>query len=264
MGLHKLLWKAFEAMSGFERRESGSSKLFLKFSGPKEIDQKVNLFRSAYEVELRSVLKARDINLVLDVGANRGDFSSFLRNQVGYSGKIISFEPVPGAFRRLQEAAAGDPLWEVQNLALGSRDTILEINVAESSEFSSFLESNQYSRDQFGQRAVGSQKKSVAVRRMDGFLRNEVPDLVSKRIFLKIDTQGYDLEVYGGLGETLKHIVALQSEVSVIPIYKEMPSWLDSLSFFNAQGFQTVGLFPVTRDGLRVIEFDYLLIRDDS
>ncbi len=150
------------------------------------------------------------------------------------------------------------------NLALGSRNTLMEINVAASSEFSSFLESNQYSLDQFGKRAIGSKKQRVVVRRLEDFIGENSFPLESARIFLKIDTQGYDLEVYAGLGETLKHVAAMQSEVSLIPIYNEMPSWIDSLSFFQKQDFQVVGLFPVTREDLQVIELDCLLIRRAS
>lgn len=79
-----------------------------------------------------------------------------------------------------------------------------------------------------------------------------------------MDTQGYDLEVFSGLGEKIRHVIAMQSEVSVIPIYKKMPAWIESISVFEKQGFQVVGLFPVTRDFLCVIEYDCLLIRRAS
>jgi FkbM family methyltransferase len=264
LGFKKKFWTFIEKTRGFEKREAGSSKILFNRSGAEDFDSKINLYRTAYELELKSLFKACQIDLVLDVGANKGDFPLFLRERIGYSGRIIGFEPVAGAFLELQKAAAKDPLWQVFNLALGSRNTRMEINVAASSEFSSFLDSNQYSLAQFGKRAIGSQKQRVVVRRLEDFLGEISFPLESARIFLKIDTQGYDLEVYAGLGETLKHVAAMQSEVSLIPIYKEMPSWIDSLSFFQKQAFQVVGLFPVTREDLQVIELDCLLIKRAS
>ena len=264
MGLKKKFWNFVEKTRGFEKREAGSSKILFNRNGAEDFDTKINLYRTAYELELKSVFKTGNIDLILDVGANKGDFSLFLRDRIDYSGQIIAFEPVAGAFRELQKAAAKDPLWQVFDLALGSRNTTLEINVAGSPEFSSFLESNQYSQGQFGERAIGSQKQLVVVRRLDEVLNEILPNLGSRKIFLKIDTQGYDLEVFSGLGDKIEYVTAMQSEVSVIPIYKKMPSWIESISVFEKQGFQVVGLFPVTRDFLHVIEYDCLMIRRAS
>ena len=49
---------------------------------------------------LKSLLKILDINCVLDVGANRGQFAHELR-AIGYGGDIISFEPVNREFEVL-------------------------------------------------------------------------------------------------------------------------------------------------------------------
>ena len=65
-------------------------------------------------------IENRGINLVLDVGANTGQFGRSLRNR-GYAGRIISFEPVKEAFTALENAARGDDLWTTSNLALARR-----------------------------------------------------------------------------------------------------------------------------------------------
>ena len=53
----------------------------------------------------------------------------------------------------------------------------------------------------------------------------------------------------------------MQSEVSLIPIYEDMPHWTESIEMYEAAGFGVVGLYPVTRDDGRVIEYDCLLKR---
>ncbi|MGO9527578.1 MAG: FkbM family methyltransferase [Verrucomicrobiia bacterium] len=97
-------------------------------------------------------------------------------------------------------------------------------------------------------------------RRLDDVLDEVAPDCHRKRIFLKMDTQGYDLKVFKGLGNKLDHIVAIQSEVSLIPIYENMPHRTDSISLYERAGFGVAGLFPVTLDACRVIEHDCLMV----
>src|SRR5690242_17748917 len=87
----------------------------------------------------RSRLTAhRKIDLLLDVGANTGQFARSMR-ELGFSGRIISFEPLHDAFLSLQETAKNDPLWDVQNYALGERDGVATINVSQNLLSSSLL-----------------------------------------------------------------------------------------------------------------------------
>src|SRR5262245_27620242 len=84
------------------------------------------------------LMKNRGIGLVLDVGANRGQFGKLLR-QLGFRGRIVSFEPLKDAFATLRRLTANDPLWECHNLALGDSDRTASINISANSYSSSFL-----------------------------------------------------------------------------------------------------------------------------
>lgn len=211
----------------------------------------------SYRAQIRSVIERSDIDLVIDAGANEGQFARSLRSF--YAGQILSFEPVTFAFDKLAEAASADPKWHVYKLALGSRDCTQTINVSDRTLFSSLLKSNDYCAQRFGDRAKGKHKEVIRICRLDGLLEEIVPDIGSKRVFLKMDTQGYDLEVFKGLGQRLERVTALQSEVSLISIYEGMPHWTDSISLYERTGFGVVGMFPVNRDSGRVIEYDCLL-----
>jgi hypothetical protein len=106
----------------------------------------------------------------------------------------------------------------------------------------------------------------VSVRRLDGLLDEVVAGIDDPRIFLKMDTQGYDLRVFAGAGDRIKDVLGLQSEISSVPLYEGMPRMAEAIATYEAGGFETTGIFPVTRDPerLRIIEFDIIMIRVEA
>jgi Methyltransferase FkbM domain len=113
--------------------------------------------------------------------------------------------------------------------------------------------------DQFGANLLAGD----VVRRLD----NVLPEIVEsgERIFLKMDTQGWDLEVLRGASGVLGDIKAIQSEVSLVPIYGRMPNLQASLDHFRELGFSLAGLFRVTYDSSnRVVEFGCVCVADTS
>ena len=216
----------------------------------------------SHRAQIISIIEQFKIDLVIDVGANEGQFAQWLRHL--YLGDILSFEPVSSAFEKLAASASSDPNWDVYKLALGSQESSQTINVSHLTTFSSLLQTNYYCAQHFGDKALSIKKELVSVRRLDTLLHELLPDIDGKRIFLKLDTQGYDLEVFTGIGDNLKHVIALQSEVSLIPIYDNMPNWTESISTYEKAGFGIAGMFPVVHDSSRIIEYDCLLIRVES
>ena len=212
-------------------------------------------------VHTRNIFAQKNIDLVLDVGANNGQFATEIRTF--YKGEIISFEPVAAAYEELRKAAASDMNWTCVKLALGSKTGSGSIRVTEGTQLSSFLKQAP-SCKMFGDQARKVDDEHVSIRRLDEFLLETVPDFHKKKIFLKVDTQGFDLEVVKGLGECVRHISALQSEVSIVPLYEGMSHWTECMSLYEQAGFVIAGMFPVTLDYLRVIEFDCLMVRDEN
>lgn len=242
-------------MSGRDFLKHGVQKL----AGFEAFHQQATAFGTVAHVMRRCQLfTSLGIDLVLDVGANAGQYGRELR--INFPGQIISFEPVSAVYEDLRRAIGSDGSWTAHNMALGRENTNLDINVSASTVFSSFLKSSEFSRRTFGKSAAPTKKESVKVRRLEELLPELVPDFRSRRIFLKMDTQGFDVEVFMGLGELKRHVLGLQSEVSVIPIYDGMPHWTDSVGEYERHGFAIAGLFPVNMDGNRVIEFDCLMV----
>jgi hypothetical protein len=138
------------------------------------------------------------------------------------------------------------------------------INVASSSVFSSFLRANDFSLKRFPRSAANSEEL-VSVERLDDVLARLGGNVNQRRLFLKLDTQGYDLEVFNGLGRYQDQIAVMQSEVSLVTIYEGMPHWTESINAYERAGLFVAGMFPVTRDRAgRVIEYDCLLVRNWS
>lgn len=218
------------------------------------------LDEAAAATTLRAVLARSKVDCAIDVGANLGQFRNYLRNNVRWTGPIHSFEPLPELAAVLRSRAKGDSRWTIYEVALGPRQGSMHLNEAASPGFSSFLTPGP--SDVFSDRIRTIRVRDVPVRTLQDILREEIPD--SQRIFLKIDTQGYDLEVLKGLHHDVNRIAVVQIEVAVRPLYREMPTWQQSLRALSDLGFDLCDMWPVSRDDkLRAIEFDCLAVRRD-
>lgn len=210
---------------------------------------------------LKEILERLSINCVLDVGANRGQFGTILR-QLGYRGWIVSFEPVRANLETLQAVAAAAEPWRVLPYALGANDGCSKINVTQQTEFSSFLVPRQESQVSFpGNHVSGTEE--VEVRRLDSVFDACMVGIPSPRIYVKLDTQGFDLEVARGAEATLNKVLALQTEIGFRPIYNGMTGFQDSISYFQARGFDVVDFVPISNDpdDLCAVEMDCVMAR---
>lgn len=206
------------------------------------------------------VLADRDVQCVLDVGANVGQYRDFLRQEVGYAGPIVSFEPVAASFARIAERACGDDGWHVVQVALGAARGSAEIHVMAGSEFSS-LHRPRADGPQYRLNVV-RHAETVPVRRLDE-LAEELGALVPlDRVYLKIDTQGHDLAVIEGAEGMMECVVALQTEMAVVPVYEDAPRYPEAIGALEARGYALSGMFPVAQDDrLRLLEFDCVMVR---
>jgi FkbM family methyltransferase len=94
---------------------------------------------SSPDAQIVASLKKFDIDLVLDVGANAGQFALGIRRG-GYAGKIVSFEPLSSAHRKLTKAKGRDAFWDVyRRCAVGDKNGEIDINIAGNSASSSIL-----------------------------------------------------------------------------------------------------------------------------
>jgi FkbM family methyltransferase len=211
--------------------------------------------------QLLSTFNRLDIDCVFDVGANVGQYARFLRSEVGFKGLIVSIEPIAAHVKILRSASASDPLWVVEAVALGAATGRLRINVAKSGDLSSFLKPEKSNETGFAELSGAIAVEEVEVRTFDDLLNSVQKRHLARSVYLKLDTQGFDLEVLRGIRDTTP-IRALQSEMSLVPIYESMPDYLTALHAFKDRGFVPSAMFPInhTPDG-RLMEFDCVMVR---
>ena len=207
------------------------------------------------EWHLLELFTRYEVDGVIDVGANRGQYGRRLR-EAGYEGSILSFEPVPEAFAELAAVSQHDPRWEARNVAVADQPGTLSMNVAASSSVSSFLTPTADYTSIYSGMEVQRQEQ-VSVVTLDTV---EIP---FQRPFLKTDTQGFDLRVLEGARDLLSNrVIGAQVELSVIPIYEAMPDFLEVIAKMRECGFTLTGMFSVETDKkMRVYEFDGVFVR---
>lgn len=109
-----------------------------------------------------------------------------------------------------------------------------------------------------------SQTVSVHVQRLDEIWEDCVASIQSPRVFLKMDCQGFDLNVVEGASGKLHHVLAIQSELTLEQFYERMTHFTDAVNAYEKLGFDAVGFFPLARrepDYLRLVEMDCLFLR---
>lgn len=209
---------------------------------------------------LASMLASHRVDVVLDAGANIGQFALGLR-RAGYAGRIVSFEPLPDAWRQLNDAARRDPRWDVPPaVALGATDGQVEINVAGNSVSSSILEMlHSHASAAPASRYVARER--VPLRRLDSLAPGLVaPDAAP---FLKIDTQGYETQVLDGASQLLERAAGLQLELSLVPLYAGQALYRELMDRLDAAGFDLWALWPgfTDPDNGRMLQVDAVFFR---
>jgi FkbM family methyltransferase len=211
---------------------------------------------------LKKLIDLYQIDLIIDVGANKGQFGQLIR-KLGYKGDILSFEPVLSSFELLKDRSKNDPKWEVFQLGLGDKKEQREINTFNSSDFSSLLTPSVKGKELFDKIRVGS-TELIEIDTLDNIL-TDLKISRTRKIFLKMDTQGYDMHVFSGAKNSIDGIVVLLSEISITQIYDGMTNYHNALMEFERNDYAVSALFPVSHNenDLSVIELDCVMIKKD-
>lgn len=214
----------------------------------------------SYTHRIRTLFKHFGITSVIDIGANAGQFYDQMRNEIGFAGPIYSFEPDPKLAAALAERATIDPDWTIFPVALGSSAGMTKFNVMTNPVYNSFHapDLRQVAHHENGN--VVANTVEIEVRTLDA-MAAAFPDL--SHTYVKMDTQGFDLEVLKGGQQVARQIPALQTEVSLKPLYLGGPTISESIAAFSEVGFAVADQFLVSTDGQhRAVEFDCIMVRD--
>jgi len=206
------------------------------------------------------IMEHCNIDTVFDVGANIGQYAKKLR-ELGYSKKIISFEPSKDAFEDLNKAAAKDINWTVNNYALGNEDGKNVINVANNSYSSSIL--NMLPKHiQSAPDSKYINKQEIEIKKLDSVFNLYTNE--SSKVMLKIDTQGYEKNVIDGATTSLKKIMIIQLEMSIVPLYEKEMLFIDMIKYLDNIGFQLFSLENVfsNPDSGQLLQIDGIFVNN--
>jgi FkbM family methyltransferase len=213
-------------------------------------------------VRRQALLARHGVDVVLDVGAAVGEYGRELR-AFGYTGRIVSFEPMATPYAALAAAAATDPSWTTRRCALGREPGRAPIHVASNSDSSSLLPMTDRHRSAAPQVDYVATEE-VAVERLDDLADDVLPTgAAAATAFLKLDTQGFERDVLAGAGETLPRVAGLQLELSFVPLYDGGPLVHEMVTFAYDHGFRMVGVDPgFAAPGGAVLQAEGLFFRE--
>ena len=214
------------------------------------------------QAEIYNAIKKVKTNIIFDIGANTGQFGLEVR-QRGYEGKIISFEPLTIARKKLLENVSGDISWIVHDrTAIGDYMGVIEINISKNSFSSSVLPMlNSHSDVEPNSVYIGSEKTSVIT--LDSIADKYLDK--SSNCFIKIDTQGYEWQVLNGAYKTLSKAKGIICELSLLPLYDGQQLWREIIERLEEEGFVLWALHKAFSDknNGRTLQLDGVFLRKD-
>ncbi|MFN5133909.1 MAG: FkbM family methyltransferase [Chitinophagaceae bacterium] len=210
---------------------------------------------------LSKIFQYFDIDLLVDVGANTGQYAQLVR-ELQYKKQIVSFEPVKAAFEQLQKKSNADSLWEVHQTALASNTGASQIHVSANSFSSSILQMLPAHLDAAPNSGY-TNTEIINLTTLDVFLKNY--QHLPQNIFLKIDTQGYEWEVLKGAEEYLPRITCLQLELSLTPLYQNEKTYGELMDYLIIKGFELYTLEPgfYNKDTGRLLQVDAIFVNKE-
>lgn len=207
----------------------------------------------------KMLLDSHEIDAAIDVGANTGRYGVDLRGQ-GFTGQIVSFEPVAEAYARLKRRADADPAWQCRRTAVGDCKGEVEIHVAGNLESSSLLPMKALHLEASPHTAF-IKDEQIPIDTLDNLLGD--PVINGSRFLMKIDVQGYERQVLDGAPSTIEKTHLLEIELSPVVLYEGQPLHSDLLHVIEEKGFELIGLkemyvHPATG---KLLSFDALFSR---
>ena len=238
-------------------------KIIKKLSRSLGIDLKRYNIQTSEAAKMQRLLAYHNIDLVFDVGANIGQYAKLLR-ELGYSGRIVSFEPLSSAYSQLKAVSEKDPLWEIApQTAIGNQEGEIIINIAGNSYSSSALPMLDAHLESAPESAY-SGSETVKLSRLDTLAKDYIKS-ETKSIFLKIDVQGLEKQVLEGATAILPLVKGIKLELSLVPLYEGQVLFKEMIDIVEKLGYELYGIepgFTAEKTG-RMLQMDGIFFKPD-
>jgi FkbM family methyltransferase len=206
-------------------------------------------------IEHVPVLRILPVDYIVDAGANRGQFSLVCR-YLKPEARITAFEPLAEPAAVYRALFAGDSQVQLHECALGTERGDAEMHISARDDSSSLLPIGKAQTDHYpGSGEIGTQP--VTIRPMTDLISG---DEMGARNLLKLDVQGYELEVLKSAEALLPRFTWIYVECSYVPLYEGQALADEVCNFLCGRGFKLRGRYNVsyTHGGNEPLQADFL------
>jgi len=210
----------------------------------------------AASIEHSSAFRDLEYQTIVDIGANVGQFALFARERYPRA-SIFSFEPLEDCWNTYSNIFQHDSNVQLFRCGVGPADIEAAINVTNAKDSSSMLAPGATQAEVFGTKV--SATKKVELRRLASVLR---ADQIASPALLKIDVQGFELDVLRGCEELLSSFETVYVEASYVELYERQALAGEVIDFLRQRGLEIRGVFNQHVDpSLGPLQADFMFKR---
>jgi len=201
-------------------------------------------------------LNRNNCKLIVDIGANTGQFSLAAREFVPGS-RVIAFEPLDKPAKKYDIVFSSDRLVTLHRCAIGKSNESKEMHVSKRDDSSSLLPITDMQNNLFPGTGKSHVEK-VDVRTLSSFVSSAD---VAGYSMLKIDVQGFELDVLKGCDGLLQKFSAIYIECSFVELYKGQALAYEIITFMRKYNFNLGGVYNASYDvDGNAIQADFLFL----
>ena len=216
-------------------------KLFTKATGYWMHKQDTLPVGADLTVDIRNRINYKNLDVIFDVGANTGQTWREMRSQFALA-KIYCFEPVSATFDELTINAAVDSKTVLENFAFGERNGEMDIRLFDEYSYLNSL------KEAAMNHISSARIERIKINTVDNYCRQ---NSISKIDLLKIDTEGYELNVLQGAHEMLSaaKISLIYCEVGFLKANERNTNFSDLSEWLAKYGYYFFGMYQLMSFG---------------
>jgi FkbM family methyltransferase len=203
------------------------------------------------------MLRGLNFDLLLDAGANKGQFT-LMTTHVQPAVPVHAYEPHPGEAKTFRAIHGRNAKVVLHEMALGEEEGAANLIISKRTDSSSLLPAAKTLSDLFSGTEPSGDTCTVRVAPLDAFPLHWQS---ASRALLKIDVQGYELQVLKGARAALKHCAYVYVESSDIVLYEGQALFDEVKALLEGEGFRLKSRSHEDIVDGKLIQADYLFER---